>query len=187
MQTKNTILILGIVAIVTIATVGVSVNLNVEGLPEVPAVGGPTQNSDPSIISGEPSGSIKVVDLFTGTTTPATSTPVRISGAKKVTLVFTNDPAGVGGSATFLAFVTGNSTSTNQMVDGAYIQFNKLVDNVTNSISQNLTRVASDSGLATSSKIYSLDLEHETLTHLKCAVYETTNGGNYSCKAIIEY
>lgn len=201
MYNKNHILIIGIGVSIALVLIGVlqlkGVNLWLEkidqsivdaGSSESIAVGGPTQNSDPTaIVADFPPGTVKVVDLFAATTTGATSTPTRIAGAKKVSLVFTNDPSGVGGNYTFLAFVTGNSTTTNATNDGNYIQFNKLVDNVTNSNSQNLTRVASATNLATSSKIYSLDLANDTVTYLKCAAYEITNGGNASCKAVIEY
>ena len=155
-------------------------------LKEGSAVGGPTQNTDPSAISADyPSGTIKIVDLFSGTSTPATSTPVRIFGAKKVTLALTADGGTVGGK--FLVLVNRNATTTNQAVDSAYRQFNKLISDVSNTNAQQLTRLDSVNLNVATTTIASMDLQYDTFSHLKCALYETADGGTYSCKAIIEY
>ena len=125
------------------------------------------------------------ITFFSATTTNATSTNAQdatnITGAKKVTFSFSR--GGTTGAN------TGTSTFSVQVSeDGStWTTFNKLVDNVSNSISQNLTRVASvDLVAATTTKNYSMDLTYDLFKYVRCIVFEVIDG-DHTCKATIGY
>lgn len=105
-------------------------------------------------------------------TSTATSTAINIGNAKKVTLAFTRPTNGAGGSSVFSVWAS---------VDGEnYFLYNKLIDNTTNSNSQNLTRVASKTltGTTTEPVMVSMDLEHDALKDIKVIVNEETDGSH---------
>ena len=134
------------------------------------------------------------ITFLNATTTNATSTTASINasvqGARKATFYFQRgDTTGTGntGTSTFSIQVA----RTNSATQSDWITYNKLIDNVTNSISQNLTRVGSvamgnDMGNGTSTKIYSLDLQHDNVQFLRCIVAETTDG-EHSCRGEFEF
>lgn len=110
------------------------------------------------------------------------SAGIDIEGAKKVTL----------GLNVANVYGTGYATSTFTVqvsVDGTnYISYSKLVDNLTNSNSQNLTRVANHVIDTNASDFLSLDLEHDTFKYLK--VTDTITGTTtsvVSVKALVTY
>ena len=137
------------------------------------------------------------ITFFSATTTSATSTtaisPVNLTGVKKATFYFQRgDTTGVGnnGTSTFSVQIsnTGNLTPESE-----WITYNKLIDNVTNSNSQNLTRVASAAfasstnlNNATGTKAYSMDLTSDVIHYVRCIVVEVVDG-EHTCKARVEY
>lgn len=127
-------------------------------------------------------GTFRLYTALAATTTTASSTPINIAGAKKVTLFFSRgDTTGQGnsGSSAFSVTVSGD--------DSNYVQYNKLIDNVTNTNAQTLTRVGSVSLAAgTSTKTYSMDLDRDGFIGMKCGVIETTDG-EHTCKVLVQY
>lgn len=129
------------------------------------------------------------ITFFSATTTNATSTTANINayiqGAKRATFYFQRgDTTGQGnsGSTSFSVEVS----RTNSTSDADWIDYNKLIDNVTNANSQNLTRVGSASLSGTSTKIYSMDLEHDNINFVRCIAVETTDG-EHTCRLETEF
>lgn len=109
-------------------------------------------------------------------TATTTSEPINIENAKRITWLFTRADHGSGSSA-FAVTVS---------LDGiTYVTYNKLIDNVTNAISEGLVRVASSSLASNTSKVYSMDLQHDFYRWMKVTVTETTDG-THTAKALIE-
>ena len=131
---------------------------------------------------GTEQGTYRLYNAFVATTTTASSTPINISGAKKVTLFLSRgDTTGQGnsGSSVFSVTVSGD--------DSTYFQFNKLIDNVASTNAQTITRVATVTLPAgTSTKVYSLDLGTDGFTGMKCGIIETTDG-EHTCKVLVQY
>jgi len=106
-----------------------------------------------------------------------TSDPVNIENAEKVQLEFTRANHSSGSSA-FAVTVS---------VDGVnYVTYNKLIDNVTNTNAQALTRVASASLASDTSKHYTMDLTQDAFRFMKVTVTETTDG-THTAKALVIY
>ena len=100
-------------------------------------------------------------------TATTTSDPIDIENAEKVTFAFTRANHSAGSSA-FAVEVS---------VDGDnWVTFNKLIDNVTNTNAQQLTRVASASLASNTTKVYSMDLAHDSYRFARVTVTETTDG-----------
>ncbi len=135
--------------------------------------------------------------FLNATTTSATSTDsadfsvsgrALITGARKVTLYFQRgDVSGTGniGTSTFAVDVSRDGTT--------WFSYNKLIDNVTNANSAQLTRVSSvvlsastNLNTATATKMYSMDLGSDVINYIRCGVSEGTDG-EHSCFALIEY
>jgi len=143
-----------------------------------------------------PSGTFEVYDFFNATTTSATSTNVsnggylNVTGAKKVTFYFGRTGyLGNAGTSTF----TVQTALTNSGTSTDWITYNKLIDNVTNSNSGTLTRVGSVSlsgsaniGVATGTKMYSMDLTTDSMYLVRCNVWEVVDGEHY-CSAMVEW
>jgi len=130
---------------------------------------------------GGGTGSTNSVVVLDGISATTTSSSINIDGADRVTLDFT--VAGVTG--------TGNATSTFAVTvsndDTNYVTFNKLVDNVVNTNAQDITRVASVAMDSNSTKLYSLDLQHNNFMFMK--VTDTITGtttSSVTVKALIE-
>ena len=100
-----------------------------------------------------------VLDAVTSTTT---SSAIDIEGAKRVTLFLDQDF--VGGTN---LFSTTTFAVTVSIDDTTYITYNKLIDNLTNSNSQNLTRVASKVVDDATDYILSMDLENDLFSSFK--------------------
>lgn len=130
------------------------------------------------------------------TTTSATSTNITpwfdtngrkdngyfvVAGAKAVSVFFSRD-AGTGSN--------NGSTAFNVQVsyDGSnWVDYNKLVSNVTNSNSQTLTRVANVTiTAATTTTMVGVDVQNDAIYAIRCIVVETTDG-SHSCKATARY
>ena len=159
------------------------------------------QNSLAGIVTSQRAdiNQIKLYDMFTATTTPATSTPVAIEGAKRATFVFAQGSDGAAASLTeFSVEVSNTAPSTNANgefeqhstgVNQDFVQFNKLISNVTNTNSQTLTRVGKVSP-STATSTYSMDLDRDTWKYVRCiASVATTDGTNASstCQVLIDY
>ena len=165
----------------------------------------PEQNPiDP--VGGPPRGVLEAGTFkdFTGTnvllstTTDATSTPVYVLGAKKITWVFGQGSDGAAASLT--TFFVEVSLTDPEVTNGIaqqgstglnqdFIVYNRLIDNVTNSISQDLTRVGEiTSAIATST--FTMDLSQDAYKYVRCiAAVQTIDSGNASstCGAIIHW
>lgn len=130
------------------------------------------------------------------TTTSATSTDIaswiddagrldngafNITGAKAVTWYFSRGGA-TGpntGTSTFRVEVSDNGTN--------WSRYYKLVSNVTNSNSQNLTRVETVAiEAATSTTITGMDLTNDSFKFVRCIVAETIDG-DHSCRATARF
>lgn len=107
---------------------------------------------------------IKALDAVTATTT---SDPISLEGLLKLSFQFIRADHSAG-SSVFAVEVSNDGIN--------YVTFNKLIDNVTNSISQMLTRVASVTLSSNTSKVYSMDLQHDTYKWARVTVTETTDG-----------
>lgn len=102
-----------------------------------------------------------------GETASKTSDAINIEGVQKVTLQFIRSNHSAGSSA-FSVEVSNDGIN--------WVTFNKLIDNVTNTNAQQLTRVASCSLSSNTSKVYSMDLQHDAYKYARVAVTETTDG-----------
>ncbi len=113
----------------------------------------------------------KILDAAAAT---ITSDPVNIENAEKITFEFTRE-AHTSGSGLFSVTVS---------VDGInYVTSNKLIDNVTNTNAQAITRVASVTLSSNTSKQYSLDLSQDAFRFMKI-VYTKTTDGTATVKAL---
>ena len=100
-------------------------------------------------------------------TATTTSLAQNIEGAKKVTFIFKRSDHSAG-KTVFTVTVSAD--------DSNYITYNKLIDNVTNTNSQNLTRVGSyDTGAANATKFYTMSPE-DCFKYCKVTATETTDG-----------
>ena len=129
------------------------------------------------------------ITFLNATTTNATSTTASINasvqGARKATFYFQRgDTTGQGNTGSSLFHI--EVSRTNSSSNNDWIDYNKLVDNVTNTNGQNLTRVGSASLSASSTKIYSLDLQHDNIQFVRCIVVETTDG-EHTCRGEFEF
>ena len=130
---------------------------------------------------GGVSSTFKTVSALSSVTMTATSSPIEIKGASKVTLLLSGNVAGTG-SAIF---------NVDGSIDGStFIDFNKLIDNVANTNAQELTRLSGKTITATTTGyMLSLDLTHEALdSFIVTANLATTSGAiDASVKALVEY
>ena len=107
---------------------------------------------------------IHVIDSATAT---ETSQPINIEDATSITLVFKRSDHSSGSTA-FTVTVSVDGTN--------FIAYNKLIDNVTNSNAQQLTRVASSSLASNTTKFYTMDLSCDTFKEIKVTATQTTDG-----------
>ena len=125
-----------------------------------------------------------VIDAVTDT---ATSSAQLVAGAKGVGIEFYG--TAVGGTQDR----AGNITITVSMDGGTtFRDYNMLIDNVTNTNAQTLTRVASKGLTAGSAQSAILWMTPETLsgiTHIKAVFTRTTPGtnGTFTCNLVITY
>ncbi len=119
----------------------------------------------------------KIVTALDAVTATTTSPAIDIGYAKKVTLLFTRANHSAG-SSTF---------TVDGSIDGTtYVALNTLIDNVTNTNAQTLTRVASSVLSSNTSKIYALDLENFGYQFIKVTCTEGTDG-THSASVLVEY
>lgn len=122
-------------------------------------------------------GTYKVLTLINAATASASSPEIVIAGAKKITLFFTRANHAAGSSA-FDVDVSYDGTT--------YVDYNKLISNVTNTNAQTLTRVGSVTLSSNTTSMVSMDLQHDTFYSMVVNVVETTDG-THSAFAVIEY
>jgi hypothetical protein len=131
------------------------------------------------------------ITLLNATSTTATSTGAvsaqNIENAKRVTFEFSRgDTTGTGNSGSSIFSVEVSDTSS-VATDTPWVDFNMLVDNVTNTNSQQLTRVSEVTLPAgTSTKYYPMDLTSGNYKYVRCIVEELTDG-NHTCKMRASY
>lgn len=114
---------------------------------------------------------------LTGVTATTTSQAVNVENAKKVIFMFKREDHSAG-KTVFSVTVSPDGTN--------FITYNKLIDNVVNSNSQQLTRVASyDTGAANATKFYTLS-PGDCFKEVKVTATETTDG-THTAKVIVQY
>ena len=115
----------------------------------------------------------RMIDAVTATTV---SDPLLVSGAKKISFMFTR-----------ANHAAGTSTFTVEgSLDGVtYVALNKLISNATNTNAQTLTRTASVVLSANGSTLASLDIEQDTLYMIRVTATEGTDG-THSAVVLIE-
>lgn len=119
----------------------------------------------------------KVITALSAVTATATSEAIDVKYAEKITLLLTRANHSAGSSA---FTVTGS-------VDGAtYVALNTLIDNVTNTNAQTLTRIATKTLSADGSALVALDLEQFGYSFIKVTVTEATDG-THSAVVFVEY
>ena len=123
---------------------------------------------------------LKNVTALNSTTTTATSSPIDIAGTKKVTPSLTRPVNGEGGTSDFSVWASTDGSN--------YFQFNKLIDNVSNTNGEQLTRLSTTTLSATTTipVIVSLDLVYDSLQDIKVVVNETTDG-SHSANVKVEF
>lgn len=146
--------------------------------------------SDESTAAPQAGGLYRQYTFLSATTTSATSTDVvagfdadgrydngslTISGAKKVTLLFSRgDNGGNTGTSTFSVQVSPNGTD--------WYNFDRLIGSDVSATAASSVSIAA----ATSTVYASMDLTNHTFKSLRCIVVETTDG-SHTCKAVAEY
>lgn len=110
----------------------------------------------------------EVIHALVDVTATTTSQAINIQDAQKVSIVGQRSD-NAGGSSAFSVEVSADGTN--------WIAYNKLIDNVTNTNTQNLTRVTSktisaDNGFI----ILSMDLTTDVFLSMRVTVTETTEG-----------
>lgn len=114
------------------------------------------------------------LDAVTATTI---SSNINIEGATRITLMFTRANHSSGSSA----------FDVDVSVDGVtFVDFNKLISNVTNTNAQNLTRVGSVTLSSNTTEVYTMDLGQDVYKYMRVTVTETTDG-THTAKALICY
>jgi hypothetical protein len=122
-------------------------------------------------------GTYKVLTLLDALTASGSSEEIVIAGAKRITLFFTR-AAHAAGSSAFDVDVSLDGTT--------YVDFNKLITNSVNAISEGKVRVASVSLASNTTVAVAMDLEDDSFYTMKVNVVETTDG-THSCKGLIEF
>ena len=154
-----------VIALAVLAAVSVAFFLN---KPEGPMFGGVNYSETKTLLNA-----------VSATTT---SSAIDVVGAKRVTLSLNVANVTDTGLATTTFAVTGSVDGTN------YVTVNKLIDNVTNTNAQGLTRVASKVLDTNSTSVLSVDLEHDTYKFLKVSgtIIGTTTAA-VTATALIDY
>lgn len=123
----------------------------------------------------------KTDTMLNATTSDATSTVEVIAGAKAVTWYFTNESDSSGnGTSTFSVQVSADNST--------WVTYNKLVDNVTNTNSQDLTRVGSVEMSGDQTKTLNMPLADEGHVFTRCIsdlATSTSALATSTCKAVI--
>lgn len=122
-------------------------------------------------------GTFKVLTLLDALTVSGSSEGTVIAGAKKITLFFTRTVHSVG-TSTFDVDVS---------LDGVtYVDFNQLITNAVNGITEGKVRVASVALVSNTTVAVSMDLDNAAFYTMKVNVVEGTDG-THSCKALLEF
>ena len=134
---------------------------------------------------------------YNATSSSATSTDsgtyIDITGAKRATAYFSR--TGIyqnEGTSTFhlevgqRAVGEGASAAATTENNLFWVDYNMLIDKVTNANTAQLTRVAMVSLTGTSTKMYPLDLTSGLVRYVRCNVVETTDG-EHSCRLLVQY
>lgn len=117
-----------------------------------------------------------VYTALSAVTATTTSTEIDVSGAEKVSFLFTRANHSAGSSA---FSVTGS-------IDGiTYVALNNIVSDVANTNAQTITRVASVTLSSNTSSLASLDMDYMALKSIKVTVTETTDG-THTAKVFVE-
>lgn len=120
---------------------------------------------------------IQTVVALNAVTATTTSQVIPCKGAKKITLLFTRANHSSGSTA---------FTVPVSIDDTTYVDCAMLIDNLANSNSQDVTRVASKTLNADGSAILAIDLSVFAFSSLKVTATETTDG-THSATVYLEY
>lgn len=122
-------------------------------------------------------GTYELKTVLNAVTATTTSESFSVAGAKKITLFLTRADHS-SGSSVFIAEVSGD--------DSTYVTCQKLVSHITNSNSQQKTRVASLTLSSDVTELISVDLENDSYISMRINVTETTDG-THTARVLIEY
>lgn len=114
--------------------------------------------------------------LLSGVTATTTSKAISILGAKRITLMLTRANHTSGTSA-FKVQVS--------LDEATFVDLNKLIDNVTNTNAQTLTRVLTKTLSSATSDTVSVDMDGNIYKEMR-VVGTITTDGNATCKVLIE-
>lgn len=123
----------------------------------------------------------KLVTALDAVTSTTTSSAIDVREAEKVTFLFTRANHSAGSSTFTVSGCIDDDAST-----GTFVALNILIDNVTNTNVQTLTRVASSALSSNTSKVYALDLENFNFKFIKVTGTIATDG-NATAKVMVEY
>ena len=118
----------------------------------------------------------KIVALNAVTAT-TTSEVIPCKGARKITMLLTRAAHGSGSSA---------FSVTGSVDDTTYVACNTIIDNLTNAITEGLTRITTKTLSSNTSALVALDLCNFGYSSLKVTCTETTDG-THSATVFIEY
>lgn len=117
---------------------------------------------------------LKVVHAIEDKTADYTSDAILIAGADKVSFVFKGDVTS--GNGVFAVEVSADGEN--------WVSYNKLIDNVINSISENLTRVASKT-VSTDTQVYVSMSPEDCYQFIRVSLNMTTDG-TYNAWVLIQ-
>lgn len=120
----------------------------------------------------------QVIHCIDGATATASSAWIPVNGACKVSFVFKRSDHSAG-STSFAVSVSADA------VDANAITYNKLIDNVTNTNGQNLTRVAAKALASNTLALLSMSPE-DVVGFIKVTATETTDG-THDAWVIVQY
>lgn len=136
------------------------------------------------LVRGNVYNSQKNITLLNASTASTTSSAIDVRGAKKISF-YIADNVPTPGKATSVVGIMASVDGTN------YVNYNKLIDNVTNTNGQTLTRVETKSFSATGTAMLSMDLTSDTFYFIKASttqIYGTGGAfGGVTVKTLVEY
>lgn len=123
---------------------------------------------------------LRVFELFRATTTTATSGPISIMGAKKVTFQVSRQ-AHSSGSSQFYLYVSGRNPDNKN----DYIKTPLVLNIASLGMGQDYRIATSTTLNANGTSTISLDMTYNAFNSVKCKVFETTDG-QHSCSIWLE-
>lgn len=119
----------------------------------------------------------QVLTPLNAVTATTSSQAIPLAGVRKATWFFTRANHSSGSTA-FSVDVSADGTT--------WVAYARLIDNVTNTNAQNLTRVSSKSLSSNTTVTLSMDLANDAFAYCRVTATETTDG-THTAKLILEY